>query len=239
MTVCTARCAREARSGQRLCAGHAADVRAWLAELPSQARLLELFVPPAAGPAAGRIGGTGRAHSPAPADLRVLVLLAPGHADTPTGDDTGDGTVPILAWLAAWADHIAYHYPAVGRDPYGTARTQPCEQAWPRHWPTIPGYTTWLTAYLPFTLTLDVAGRFHEQLGDLIHRIRDLTHATPHRHPRAAPCPECAAFGLVAVDGRWGITCEACGHHLEPREYDQHAASYLHLLQAKRANVSP
>ncbi|MEV5010202.1 hypothetical protein ACFY0A_28080 [Streptomyces sp. NPDC001698] len=36
--------------------------------------------------------------------------------------------MPILAFLGAWAGHIAYHYPAAGRDAYGTARTQPANR---------------------------------------------------------------------------------------------------------------
>ncbi|WP_281155156.1 hypothetical protein [Streptomyces sp. HYC2] len=234
MTAC-AICPRVAPDGQHACLLHADDLRGWLAELPYQARLLEAFVVPSASPVQGRLGGTGRAHAPVPVDLRVLVLLAPGHADPPAGrDEDDDETVPIRAILGAWAGHIAYHYPAAGRDAYGTARTQPCSQAWPRHGETISGWCAWLTAYLPFTLTLPPAtvAQLHRQLGDLVHRVRDLTHAVPHRHPQGAPCPDCESFALVRTDGKWGITCEACGHHLEPDAYDEHAARFLKAVQA-------
>lgn len=214
---------------------HAGELRGWLTELPQQVRLLEEFVAPATQPAEGRLGGTGRAHAPLPVDLRVLVLLAPGHADPPTnpfaGED-GDDTIPIPAFLDAWAGHIAYSYPAVARDPYGTAHTRPCEQAWPRHGATITGWCAWLTAYLPYVITQPYVGDLHRQLGDLLARIRDLTHAVPHRHHKTAPCPKCEAFALVAVDGQWGITCQACGHHLERVDYDQHAADFLQTVQA-------
>jgi hypothetical protein len=223
-------CPRTAEDGQHACPRCAAELHAWLAELPRQARLLEAFIAPAGRPAAGRVGGTGRAHAPAPVDLRVLALLGPGHADPGTADEQPD-TIPIRAFLDAWAGLIAYHYPSVHRDPYGTAHTRPCSHAQPTHGATIIGWCTWLTAYLPYALTHPWIGDLHRQLGDLLARIRDLTHAVPHRHPQAAPCPECDAFALTATDGQWGITCSACGHHLEPEAYDQHAARFFHAHQ--------
>ncbi|MFE6282451.1 hypothetical protein [Streptomyces sp. NPDC057877] len=226
-------CPRTAADGVHACPVHAEELRAWLAELPYQARFLEEFIEPAGRPTAGRIGGTGRAHAPVPVDLRVLVLLGPGRLDAAPGSDD-DGTPPILAVLGAWAGHIAYHYPAVGYDRYGTARSQPCEQAWPSYGETITGWCAWLTAYLPFALTLPLVADLHRQLGNLIHRIRDLTHAVPHRHPQAAPCPRCDAHALVAVDGQHGITCTACGNRLERDEYDQHAAAFLQTIQAEQ-----
>ncbi|MEV6614250.1 hypothetical protein AB0N31_10580 [Streptomyces sp. NPDC051051] len=230
MTAC-AICPRTAPDGQYACARCADDLRGWLAELPGQARLLGAeFLTPGQAPTRGRLGGTGRAHAPLPVDLRVLTLLGPGRYD-PTGPDD-DGTAPIAAILAAWAGHIAYLYPAAGRDAHGTAHVRPCEQAVPHQGPTITGWCTWLTAYLPYTLTQPVVAGLHDALGELVHRIRGLTHATPHRHPKAAPCPECDAFALVAVDGQWGITCTACGHHLEPLAYDAHAAAYYTAHQS-------
>ncbi|MFJ8347653.1 hypothetical protein ACIQ9J_15015 [Streptomyces sp. NPDC094153] len=248
MSAC-ALCPRDAPDGQHACHLHADDLRGWLAELPTQARWLEEFVAPSASPAQGRMGGTGRADAPVPVDMRVLTLLAPGHAEPPADrDEDDDETVPLLAFLGSWAGHIAYHYPAASRDAYGTARTQPCDQAWPRQgqeWPrrceTIPGWCAWLTAYLPFTLTLPpvTVAQFHRQLDAVVHRVRDLTHAVPHRHPQAAPCPDCEAFALVRTDGKWGITCEACGHYLEPDAYDEHAARFLEALQAPAPDQTP
>lgn len=241
MTACPV-CPRTAPDGQHLCLVHSGELRGWLAELPHQARLLEAFLTPSASPAAGRIGGTGRATAPLPVDLRVLVLLGPGHADPPTGPHTGedgDDTIPILALLGAWAGHIAYHYPSIGwhpdRDPNATLYVLPCKQAQPAHGETITTWCTWLTAYLPFTLTLPVAADLHRGLGDLIHRIRGLTHASPRQHPQAAPCPKCEACALVRTDGLWGITCQCCGHTLEPDAYDAHVAAVLHTVQAERA----
>lgn len=234
MASCTiGHCPRTADDGQHACPLHADELRAWLAELPQQARLLQEFTASAGAPPQGRLGGSGRAHAPVPVDLRVLALLAPGHADPPPGEEPD--VIPILAFLDAWAGHIAYTHPAVTRDPYGTAHTRPCEAAHPRHGATITGWCAWLTAYLPHALTQPLIGDLHRQLGDLLTRIRDLTHATPHRHPQAAPCPACDAFALVAVDGQWGITCQACGHHLERTHYDQHAAAFLHAHQDEQA----
>lgn len=229
-------CPRTAPDGQHLCLLHASELRGWLAELPRQALLLEQFVAAAGRPAEGRLGGTGRADAPVPVDLRVLVLLGPGRFDALPGTDD-DGTAPIAATLGAWAGHIAYHYPAAARDPYGVAHTRPCEQAAPRRGETITSWCTWLSAYLPFTLTLPLAADYHRQLSDLIDHIRSLTHAAPRRHPQGAPCPECEAFALVRTDGQWEITCTFCGHHLEPNAYDQHAAAFLQAHQAAADNA--
>jgi Zn ribbon nucleic-acid-binding protein len=225
-------CPRAAPDGQHLCLLHAGELRGWLAELPHQAALLQEFVAAAGRPAEGRLGGTGRADAPVPVDLRVLVLLGPGRFDAVPGtdDDENDGA-PIAATLGAWAGHIAYHYPAATRDPYGVARTQPCEQARPTRGETIAGWCTWLTAYLPYALTLPIAADLHRGLGDLVHHIRRLTHATPRRHPQGAPCPACDAFALVRTDGQWEIMCSFCGHQMEPEAYDQHAAAFLHAHQ--------
>jgi ribosomal protein S27E len=146
--------------------------------------------------------------------------------------------VPILALLGAWAGHIAYTHPAVTRDSHGTAHVRPCEQAWPSQGETITGWCTWLTRYLPYALAHPWVGELHRQLGDLIARIRDLTHDVPHEHSMAAPCPECKAGGLVAIDGQWGITCRVCGHHLEPEAYTAHASTYLRTHQAAQDDAA-
>lgn len=211
------------------------ELRAWLTELPRQALLLEEFLTPGARPAEGRLGGTGRAHSPAPVDIRVLTLIGPGRYDPRPGSDD-DGTAPIAAVLDAWAGHIAYHYPAVTRDPHGTAHTQPCEQAQPAHGPTITGWCTWLTTYLPYTLTLPTITDLHQAISNLIHRLRDLTHERPHTHRYAAPCPSCEAHdALTRTDGHHHITCQACGHHLTPQTYEEHLNTVLSELAAQQA----
>lgn len=230
-------CLRGAPDGVRACAYHADELRGWLAEIPAQARLLEAeFLAPAGAPAAGRLGGTGRAHAPVPVDLRTLSLLGAGRYDPAGPDDDGDA--PLTAILGAWAGHIAYHHPAVTRDRHGTAHTRPCEQAWPRHGETVTGWCAWHLAYLPFTLTTPAVHAYHRALDALVHRLRALTHTAPRRTPRAAPCPDCGAFALVSVDGRWGITCEACGQHLEPDVYEAHAAAVLHTHQSSPGAVA-
>ncbi|XUL91018.1 hypothetical protein ACQ86D_33955 [Streptomyces galilaeus] len=232
MSACSL-CPRTAPDGQHLCQLHGSELRGWLAELPRQARLLEAFVGAGGRPAEGRLGGTGRAHAPLPVDLRVLVLLGPGHPVPPgpvTPDE--DTTVPIRVLLGSWAGHIAYHYPAATRDPYGTARTQPCDQAWPTYGETIPSWCAWLRAYLPFALTLPVVAEYHRQIGDLIRRLRTLTYTTPQQHPRAAPCPVCDLCALVRTDGRWHIHCLDCGHQMTPDQYDRHAADVLQIRTA-------
>ena len=236
MSACSV-CPRTTPDGHHLCPLCADDIRAWLAELPQQVALLDEFLTPAAAPSQGRIGGTGRAHSPVPVDLRVLVLLGPGHPG-PVGapEDDDDTTVPIHAFLTGWAGHIAYTYPSVGwhpdRDPAATLYVQPCEQARARTdgGRSITAWCTWLTAYLPYTLTLPAAAELHQQLDNLIHRIRNLTHTEPLTHRREAPCPACQAYRLVSVDGQDHITCRACGHHLTPAEYDQHTTTLLSSL---------
>lgn len=223
-------CPRTAPDHQRLCPVHAGELRGWLAEIPQQARLLAQFLVPSGQPAAGRLGGTGRATAPVPVDLRVLVLLGPGHYDPVGADD--DGQAPITATLGAWAGHIAYHHPAPTRDLHGTAYIRPCDQAAPRHGETISGWCAWLTAYLPYALALPLAAGFHQALADLTSYLRSLTHTSPRQHPRAAPCPACDLCTLVRTDGRWHIHCLDCGHLMTPEQYDQHAARYLADQQA-------
>lgn len=229
MTAC-ALCPRTAPDGQRLCLVHAGELRGWLTEIPQQGRLLAQFLVPSGQPAAGRLGGTGRATAPVPVDLRVLVLLGPGRYDAVGADD--DGQAPIAATLGAWAGHIAYHHPAPIRDPHGTAYLHPCDQAVPRHGETITGWCAWLTAYLPYALTLPLAAGLHQALADLTSYLRSLTHTSPRQHPRAAPCPACDLCTLVRTDGRWHIHCLDCGHQMTPDQYDQHAARYLADQQA-------
>lgn len=228
-----ARCPRIAPDEQHLCLVHASELRGWLTELPRQAQLLRQFLSPSGGPAQGRSGG--RAHAPIPVDLRVLALLGPGHLDPPPGTPAEDD-VPIVARLGGWAGYIAYTYPALAwhpdRDPTATLYIGAGEQAVPRQGPTTAGWCAWLTAYLPYALTHPWAAEFHRDIGDLVHRVRDLTHTVPHDHPQAAPCPACDMYGLVRTDGRWHVHCRACGHQLDPDAYARHAANVLAEQQA-------
>lgn len=232
MTRC-ARCPRTAPDGQHLCLVHSGELRGWLAELPAQARLLPRFLVSSGGPAEGRSGG--RAHAPVPVDLRVLVLLGPGHLDPPAGTPP-EGDVPITVLLSGWAGYIAYTYPALGwhpdRDQSATIYIGAGEQAVPRNGRTVDGWCAWLTAYLPYALTHPWAADLHRQIGDLVRHLRSLTHDQPRDHPKAAPCPSCDMYGLVRTDGRWHIHCRTCGHQLDPADYDRHAADVLAEQQA-------
>lgn len=226
-SFCTV-CRRTAPGGHHLCPQHTGELGVWLAELPGLTRDLAEFVTPAGRPAEGRLGPAGRAHSPAPVDLRVLALLGPGHAQPPSsGDPDAGGTVPIHAFLDGWAGRLAYDHPAVWRDPYGTAHTAPCDAYRATGGPTITGWCAFLTAYIPYTATRPWAGDFHRQLGDLTHHIRDLTHTVPHTHHKAAPCPRCKLLALTETDGQWGIRCEACGHRMTPEAYTEHRTALL------------
>jgi Zn ribbon nucleic-acid-binding protein len=229
MSMCTV-CRRTAPDGQHICPAHAADLRAWLAELPGLVDDLAEFIAPAGRPHQGRLGGTGRAHSPAPVDLRVLALLGPGHAQPPSDDPDAGGTIPIRALLDAWCGRLAYDHPAVWRDRHGTAHTAPCEAYRAVGGRTITGWCAFLTAYLPYATTRPWIGELHHQLGDLVAHIRDLTHITPRRHPREAPCPRCEAFRLTTTDGQPDVQCNACGHRMSTEDYTQHAADFHHSL---------
>ncbi|MFE2046693.1 hypothetical protein ACFXAZ_38440 [Streptomyces sp. NPDC059477] len=229
MSMCAV-CHRDADPGLHACPAHLAELRGWLAELPRLVQLLaDEFIAAGGAPAQGRLGGTGRATAPVPVDLRVLNLLGPGHVDPQGPDDDGD--MPILARLSGWAGFIAYRYTAVTRDHHGTIHTQPCEQAVPRQGGTVAGWCAWLTAYLPHAATHTWIGDLHHDLARLIHRVRDLTHTVPHDHPVPAPCPRCDARALLATDGQWGVTCHACGHHLTPDAYTDHAATVVRAHQ--------
>lgn len=216
-------CHRTARDSEYLCPHHTAQLRAWLAELPALALDLAQFLAPGGQPHTGRLGGTGRAHAPVPVDLRVLTLLGPGHPQPPNDDPDAGGTIPIGALLDGWAGRLTYDYPAVHRDRHGTAHTRPCEAYRAAGGATVTGWCAFLTAYLPFALTRTWVGDFHQQLGELVHQIRDLTHTVPHRHTKTAPCPRCSLFALTTTDGQWAVRCEACGHRMTPEAYDEHA----------------
>ncbi|MDX3024053.1 hypothetical protein [Streptomyces acidiscabies] len=227
-TTCTI-CPRTAPEDTYACPACLDDIRGWLTELPRQAKLLAEFLVPGTGAARGRIGGTGRATAPLPVDLRVLVLLAPGHP-VPVGapEDNHDSTVPIRAFLTGWADHFASTYPAVLHHPddHHAPRPKPSDH-------TLTGWCHWLTACLPYvashppTTDVHMITDLHHQLRALVHRIRDLTHTVPHTHPLTAPCPHCQAFGLVTTDGHHLIRCTLCDHTLTPDTYDTHVAALL------------
>ncbi|MFD3483798.1 HTH domain-containing protein [Streptomyces sp. NPDC058665] len=219
-------CPRVAPDEAYACATCVRQLRHWLSDLPHQMSHLRAALAPEGRPQQGRVGGS--ATAPLPVNLSVLNLLGPGWP-LPPADPYGDATgpVPIGPLLAGWAGYIAYAHPAVYRDGHGTQRIVPCSGAHSRHGTSVAGWCHWLTAYLPYAATRPWIRDLHRQIADLMSRVYDLTHAEPQRHPQAAPCPACAAFALVAVDGQWGVDCGACGHHLEPEQYTAHAQTLI------------
>jgi hypothetical protein len=214
---------------QHLCPPCTRALRYALQDLPRTLPLLQTVLIPAGRSAL--IGSRGAAWAPTPVDLRVLALLGPGNA-LPPDTPEGGGEIPILAMLTGWAHWIASQHPSAARDHHGTIRIQPCTAAHPRHGATVPGWCTWLRAYLPYTATRPWAGEMHQQITGLLAHIRHLTGAVARRHPKAAPCPHCDDFALAEVDGQAGITCEACGARLSTAEYAAHSAAILTTHQA-------
>ena len=206
-----------------LCEACEYQLHTWLRTLPRQAELLRLCLQPATGPA--QRGGSGRAHSPLPVDVRVLDLLGPGHPvflEDPHGDQSGG--IPITALLAGWAHHIAGSIPAADRDTYGAVHVDSHGRpyAWPQAGRGIAAWCAWLRTSLPYTVTRPYAADMHGQLQDLIDRIQRITHTTPRRRAMDAPCPDCHAFALVEREDELPVSCEACGHRLTPQQYIAH-----------------
>ncbi|MFJ8883631.1 hypothetical protein ACIRJR_09475 [Streptomyces sp. NPDC102402] len=215
-----------------LCDGCEYRAHRWLRGMPGQAALLQACLQPAAGTA--QRGGTGRAHSPLPLDLRSLDLLGPGQPVPPLDDPHGDqtGGIPITALLAGWAHYIAADIPAAYRDSYGTERVerQGHAAAWPRTGTGIAAWSTWLVGYLPYAVTRPYAEELYTQLEDLMSRIQRITHTEERRTVKDAPCPACCAFALVQREDALHITCDVCGHRLTPEAYDAHRAAVMPAL---------
>ncbi|WP_335936649.1 hypothetical protein [Streptomyces sp. PTD5-9] len=229
MTTACLICQHTAPDDRYLCEACTYRLHTWLRTLPRLAALLQVCLRPEIGPA--QRGGSGRAHSPLPVDLRVLDLLGPGHAvpvEDPHGDQTGG--VPVGALLAGWARYIASEAPAVRRDAHGTVRIDRCTDAWPRAGTGITAWCTWLSGYLPYAATRPWAAEMYTQVEDLVGRIRRITHTTARRTSKDAPCPRCAAFALVEREDELHISCEACGRRLLPDEYLAHRAQVMPAL---------
>lgn len=211
-----------------LCLACTGRLRGWLTSIPQQLPLLReaLQLGPSAG---GR--SAGRAEAPLPLRLSALDLLGPGlvvPVDDPYGDHAGDqtGGIPLTALLYGWARYIASEHPAVYRK-HDTEYTVPCEGAASHEGTGIEAWCRWLIAYLPHAVTRPWAHQMYDQLGDAISRIEAITREVPQRRPRYAPCPQCTAFALAAVDGEWEVACEACGYCMDPDAYATHAAAVL------------
>ncbi|MFC9247774.1 hypothetical protein ACFT7S_28310 [Streptomyces sp. NPDC057136] len=212
-----------------LCEGCEYRAHTWLRTLPRQAALLRDCLQPTTGPA--QRGGSGRAHSPLPVDVRVLDLLGPGHA-VPIEDPHGDqsGGIPIAALLAGWARYLASEIPAVHHDAHGTIRIDRCQDAWPRTGKGIPAWCSWLQAYLPYAVTRPWVEEMYGQLEELLSRIQWVTHTTPRRTARDAPCPGCLAFALVEREDELHISCQVCDVRLTLEQYDVHRAEVMPAL---------
>ncbi|MDX2551344.1 hypothetical protein [Streptomyces stelliscabiei] len=209
---------RDTTTSRRLCRRCTARLTAQLHELQWQLPHLRACLYPDRSPTTGSIHG-GRAHSPLPARADVLNLLAAGSnttLDDPYGDarTDQDGPIPVDTMLRGWAEALAKHI-----------RFAPTP--WRR-----PGHTwaAWHIAYLPWTLTAEWAGLFHQELTDVLARVRAITHTEPQRHLQDAPCPSCQAFGLVDEDWANYVECVACGTLLTHAEYADHARRTLPQL---------
>ncbi|MGW1182985.1 hypothetical protein ACWD7Y_05205 [Streptomyces drozdowiczii] len=225
-------CHHTTATGRYLCDACEYRARAWLAGLPEQVELLQHCLAPATGPA--QRGGTGRAHSPLPVDLRVLDLLGPGHV-VPLEDPHGDQSagVPVTALLAGWAHYIACDVlPAIYIDEHGVLRRAGTASACPRSGEGVTAWSTWLARYLPHAVTRPYAVEMYEQLHDVVDRIERITHSRPRRRRRQAPCPDCTAFALVEQETELHISCDACGCRLTPDEYAAHRAEVMPALAA-------
>lgn len=188
-------------------------IRSWLREIPHQLRLLHASLEhDRGGPKQGSIHG-GRAHAPLPLRGDVLTLLGPGS--TAVTDPHGDqsGPLPVTTFLHSWAEATADHI-----SPQATPAIRPGGT-----------WSAWLTAYLPWALTAEWVGSFHDELGELTRHLRGITHTEPRSRPLAAPCPgaDCHAFGLLETDWADYIECTVCGRLLTRAEYDEHAARTL------------
>jgi len=215
MTSCAAPdCGRPRDTGgtRRLCHRCTDRLTAHLHELQWQLPHLRASLYPERSPTTGTVHG-GRAHSPMPARADVLNLLGAGSnsavLDDPYDQARGDqdGPIPIDTMLRGWAEMLAGHI-----------RLAPTP--WRR-----PGRTwvAWHIAYLPWTLSADWVGDFHQELAAVLTRVRRITHTEPQRHAQDAPCPSCDAFGLVDEDWANYIECTVCELLLTRAEYAAHA----------------
>ena len=210
--------ALEAGTRRRLCPRCARQLRAYLRELVAQMPLLDASLHPDRTPTQGNIHG-GRAHSPMPLRGDVLTLVGPGSNTTitdPYGDARGDqtGPLPISAHLQSWAEMTAAH-----------VRLAPAPRLRPgRTW------AAWLATYAPWIITAPWAGEFHQELSDLIGRVRAITRTEPRRRPLDTPCPSCGAFGLAEEDWEPYIECSVCELLLTPDEYAAHTRAVMPRL---------
>ncbi|MER5892372.1 hypothetical protein [Streptomyces sp. NPDC001876] len=224
-------CHGHAPAEHYLCDACQYRMRSWLREITRQHPLLRAVLRPDTGPA--QRGGSGRAHSPLPVDVRVLDILGPGHV-VPWIDAHGDqtGGVPLEPLLYGWARYITKEIdaPSVRRDEHGTVRIQPCTDPWPHGGSSVPGWCAWLQAYLPYVARQSWAPTMYDQLEDVVNRIQQLTHTRPRSRLMNAPCPGCSAITLRELEGQFHISCTGCSVRLTREEYDAHRASVMPVL---------
>ncbi|MFI6274289.1 hypothetical protein [Streptomyces sp. NPDC050988] len=221
MTSCTVPgCPRtsDEDTRRRMCVRCARQLQAYLRELVGQMPLLQASLQLDRSPTTGSVHG-GRAHSPMPVRGDVLTLLGPGSnttVDDPYGDARGDqtGPLPIDTHLRGWAEMTALHVRLATAPGIRPGRT----------------WAAWLTAYVPWIITAPWAGILHQELTELLGRVRSITRTEPRRRPLDAPCPSCEAFGLVEEDWQPYVECVACELLLTPDEYTAHARRVMPRL---------
>lgn len=231
-------CGSHAPAEHYLCEACQYRMRCWLREIIRQLPLLHAVLRPDTGPA--QRGGSGRAHSPLPVDVRVLDILGPGHVvllDDPHGDQTPG--VPLGPLLYGWARYIASEFPSVYRDAHDTERIQPCTGPLARGGTNVPALCAWLQTYLPYVARQSWADAMYTQLEDVVHRIQRLTHTRPGSRPMDAPCPDCSAFGLQEREDELHISCSVCSVRMTREQYDDHRAAVMPglVLTALRIQV--
>lgn len=237
MTTCII-CRRSLPEGsdRYACPGCEHSMRYTLGALVGELPALRAALVPGGSPRTGtRFGG--RANAPLPVNVSVLDLLGPGASAVvpdPLGEQTGG--VPLGALLLGWAHAVARE--VTGRYWHGgTEYRVPCTPA-VRRGGGIPEWAAWLAAYLPLAATLPWVAEMHGELEDALRRVRAITGTQPRTHPRLAPCPACSACAMSRTDGQWEITCEACGHRMDPDAYDAHAAAVLPGLALTMARIA-
>ncbi|MEV6471581.1 hypothetical protein [Streptomyces sp. NPDC051657] len=209
------------------------SVHTWLRELPRHLVLLQDMLRPDTGPA--RRGGIGRAHAPLPIRLEVLDLTGPGQPvllDDPHGDQTGG--IPMTPLLMGWARYLTADadVPVARVDSHGTIHIQRCDGPWVRGGADVPGLCRWLDAYLPYAATRPWWDDLYEQIEQLLHRVRRLTHTKPVTRAKDAPCPLCAGWSLVEREDELNVVCRVCPATLTQDEYAAHRDQVMPALTA-------
>lgn len=171
-------------------------------------------------PAGSRNGGTGIAHSPAPARLDILHALdtrirdTSDDAETRAWHDRQPGPTYIDGkgrYTRSAADHRQglipdlYQWCKLIDAEARTAGLQPADLPEP---PTLAGVTGWLHAHLDWALAQPEPWRV-ELARDINWWWRHVRHLTGERAPYQPRCTLCL-FPYVETDGGWW-QCQGCG----------------------------